>query len=61
VHRDKANSALWIVADDRGNVVAGPFDTSAEAWRWADRAMGDPVSAAEKRGEYGFTKFMEGH
>lgn len=37
----------WLVVDD-GRTVAGPFETSAEAWRWIDRYEGEPISRAEQ-------------
>lgn len=31
-----------------GNVLAGPFDTNAQAWRALDRISGEPISRSEK-------------
>lgn len=41
-----------------GNMI-GPMDTSAEAWRALDRHVGDPISPAESRSDYAFTKSMD--
>lgn len=37
---------------NRGNVIAGPFDTNSEAWRRLDRLTGDPISRSEKVSEW---------
>ncbi|WP_181176946.1 hypothetical protein [Mesorhizobium sp. B2-6-4] len=36
---------------DRGETLAGPFPTNAEAWRAADRLEGAPISPSEKRAD----------
>ena len=36
----------WDVVDSDGKVLAS-FATNAEAWRFADRCEGDPVSRSE--------------
>lgn len=43
----------------RGAVLAGPFSTDADAWRWIDRHEGQPVSASEKRGEWSWNEFVD--
>lgn len=49
----------WHVMDgDR--VVAGPFATDREAWRWADRHEGEPISPAEKRTDYFVGRMLGG-
>lgn len=40
--------------------VAGPFSTNSEAWRWIERHEGEPVSASEKRAEFGFAQAAKG-
>jgi hypothetical protein len=45
----------WIVADG-GQIIAGPFPTNAEAWRWIDRSQGDPISRAEQVSQWIFDK-----
>jgi len=30
------------------SIVAGPFDTNAQAWRALDRISGEPISRSEK-------------
>jgi hypothetical protein len=43
---DQTEDGKWQVT--RGDVViAGPFDTNAEAWRWIDRKQGEPVNRQE--------------
>jgi hypothetical protein len=34
--------------------IAGPFPTNAEAWRWADRYEGEPVSRSEQTSQWWF-------
>jgi hypothetical protein len=41
------NSGKWFVIFD--GAMTGPFTTHADAWRWIDREIGSPVSAAEWR------------
>lgn len=40
-----SNGEWAVVSNDM--VVAGPFDTNAEAWRWIDRQEGSPISRGE--------------
>lgn len=49
----------WAVANG-GNLLAGPFETSAEAWRWIDRHTGDPINRSEKTAEWVFQKMADG-
>lgn len=47
----RSPDGTWHVVDgDR--VLAGPFATDREAWRWVDRHDGEPISPAEKRTEF---------
>lgn len=46
------------IADDGDHFVAGPFGTQAEAWRYHDRLISDPISPAEQRADYGAMKFL---
>lgn len=41
-----------------GDVIAGPFETSAEAWRWIDRNTGDPISKSEDRAQWAFDSWQ---
>jgi hypothetical protein len=41
----------WVVTDGH-DLVAGPFETNALAWRWIDRQTGDFVSPREKRSQW---------
>lgn len=52
VDRDGAD---WIVTDGSG-WVQGRFSTSAAAWRHVDRVAGEPISPAEKRSDFGFSR-----
>ncbi|TIT10814.1 MAG: hypothetical protein E5W74_15180 [Mesorhizobium sp.] len=48
----------WIVtASAKATaVIAGPFETMAEGWRWIDRAQGEPVSRGENMAEWIWSK-----
>lgn len=37
-----------------GEIVAGPFDSNAQAWRALDRMTGDPISRSEKVADWAF-------
>jgi hypothetical protein len=37
----------WVVIAGE-QVLAGPFATNAQAWRWIDRHDGEPISSREK-------------
>lgn len=43
----------WVVTDAAGK-IAGRFGSSEAAWRFADRATGDPISKAEQRADHHF-------
>lgn len=47
----------WVVVS-RGETLAGPFPTNAEAWRAADRLEGSPISPAEKRSDWISNKIL---
>lgn len=49
----------WAAAH-AGSIVGGPFETSAEAWRWIDRYTGQPVSPSEQKAEWVFQKMADG-
>ena len=34
---ERPDGGGWCVVDDRGEVLAGPFETNEQAWRWVDR------------------------
>ncbi|MCI0998941.1 hypothetical protein HWD97_02475 [Ochrobactrum sp. C6C9] len=42
------NDGKIYVANAHGGIMAGPFETNAQAWRAADRISGEPVSRSEK-------------
>ncbi|SHF60362.1 hypothetical protein SAMN02745157_2520 [Kaistia soli DSM 19436] len=39
----RASDGGWQVTS-AGAVLAGPFPTMAEAWRWIDRYEGEPIT-----------------
>lgn len=39
----------WSVVDDHGDVLAGPFETNASAWRWIDRNDARDVDTENRR------------
>lgn len=43
-----------------GSILAGPFETQAEAWRWIDRHSGEPISPAEKKSDWIVGKILGG-
>ncbi|WGG58230.1 hypothetical protein [Brucella intermedia] len=43
-----------------GNVLAGPFDTNAEAWRQLDRLTGQVVSKSEDTADWVWNKIVRG-
>ncbi len=51
-------SGKWAVVDASGAVLADDFASNAEAWRWIERRTGEPVSAAEKRSQFGTDRFL---
>lgn len=55
----KISEGQWAVVDSE-TAIAGPFTTSAEAWRWIDRHEGEPISPAERRADWLFRKTMGG-
>ncbi len=38
----------WHYVVSAGGIIAGPFETNAEAWRALDRLTGQPVSRSEQ-------------
>ncbi len=50
----------WFVATTANkSILAGPFSTNAEAWRWIDRQTGQPVSRAEDKAEWVWNRMAE--
>ncbi|PWL18133.1 hypothetical protein DKP76_10465 [Falsochrobactrum shanghaiense] len=41
-------------------MLAGPFETHAEAWRALDRMTGDPINPAEKKSQWIASKIIGG-
>lgn len=41
-------------------VVAGPFATMAEGWRWIDRRSGEPLNPAERKTDWIVGKILTG-
>jgi hypothetical protein len=54
--------AGWIVTHSATSktVLAGPFATMAEGWRWIDRRTGEPISKREDRSQWFFDNQMGG-
>ena len=46
------HNGQWWVATGFGAEIVGPFPTNAQAWRWADRHDGHPVSKSEDTSEW---------
>lgn len=53
----RTDDGRWQVVAG-GSVLAGPFETSAEAWRWIDRHSGDPISKSEDRAQWAFDSWQ---
>jgi hypothetical protein len=47
----------WIVVAGK-RLLAGPFDSSAGAWRWIERQSGEAVSKAEERADWFFRETL---
>jgi hypothetical protein len=45
----------WCVIES-AHILADPFETNAEAWRWLDWHEGQPVSRREKVGEWFYSE-----
>ncbi|WP_274626551.1 hypothetical protein [Arvimicrobium flavum] len=54
----RTDDGRWAVTNG-SDIVAGPFNTNAEAWRAADRMTGDPISKSEERGEYVWNRSVD--
>lgn len=55
----RAPDGKWSAVHN-GSVIGGPFETSADAWRWVDRHEGEPISPAEKTTEWIVGKILGG-
>jgi hypothetical protein len=42
------------------HVLAGPFETHAEAWRWIDRHDGQAISPHENRSQWSWNMYVQG-
>jgi hypothetical protein len=49
--------AWFVIA--AATVMAGPFETNAQAWRWIDRQTGSPISRSEVVAEWLFEQQMD--
>ncbi|MER9533019.1 hypothetical protein NKI89_24880 [Mesorhizobium sp. M0309] len=57
----EADGGFVVVQDNSPNgrrTLAGPYPTSAQAWRAADRLEGEPISPAEKRADWISNKIL---
>ncbi len=52
----QADGTFVVVAN--GYIVSRPFASNAEAWRALDRMEGDPVSKAELKSEWLWSKIV---
>ena len=50
-------SGGWYVVEG-DDVVAGPFETNAEAWRRLDRCLNEPHNAKEYRHDWASMRFF---
>lgn len=52
----------WIVTYSAKSkaVIAGPFETMAEGWRWIDRSSGESLSRSEETAEWSWQKRVNG-
>jgi len=50
----------WQVENGKGDVIAGPFATNAEAWRWVDRSEGEAVSPQERKVDWLWRQQLRG-
>ncbi len=50
----------FYVKNGDGFVLAGPFKTNADAWRWIDRQESQPLSKAEDRADWVFSQIAGG-
>lgn len=53
----RTDDGRWQVVD-RGAMLAGPFETMAEAWRWIDRSSGSPISKSEDSAQWFYDNRM---
>lgn len=53
----RTDDGRWQVVAG-GDVLAGPFETSAEAWRWIDRSSGSPISKSEDSAQWFYDNRM---
>lgn len=53
----RTDDGRWQVVAG-GNVLAGPFETMAEAWRWIDRQSGQPLNKSEDRAQWAFDSWQ---
>lgn len=48
----------WLVVNG-AKMLAGPFETSSEAWRWIDRYTGQPLNKSEKTAEWAWDRSVD--
>jgi hypothetical protein len=55
------SNGKWFVVDALpGSILAGPFKTNADAWRWIDRHEGEPISRREHVAQWLWNKAANG-
>lgn len=50
----------FVIAENNGQTLAGPFPSHAAAWRWIDRQSGQPISRAEQTADWIAHKILTG-
>ena len=51
-------NGAWGVRDDEGYLLVMGL-TNAGAWRWIDQNSNDPLSPAQKRSDYAWSKALD--
>jgi hypothetical protein len=46
------DDGTYVVVDGNEIVIAGPFYSHREAYRWIDRQEGEPINRSEKVSDY---------
>lgn len=54
------NCSGYAVFNQAGDMVAGPFETHREAWRWIDLQQCEPISKTQERHQWAFEKAAGG-
>lgn len=49
----------WFVRSDEEGLVAGPFDTNAQAWRWIDKNTNEPHNRKEAAHDWSASEYLK--